>query len=98
MRTIAGSSGQRGSRSIRTTCCLAEWTPPARIRVLTGVRYSRARTICERSTRAWNDAEQASRFRIASDQAREARTTTERRDVVRRVAGAAGHDLRSRRT
>ena len=26
------------SRSMRTTCCLAEWTPPARMRVLTGVR------------------------------------------------------------
>ena len=35
------ASGQPASRSMRTTCCFAEWTPPARIRVLTGVRYSR---------------------------------------------------------
>ena len=25
------------ARSTRTTCCLAEWTPPARMRVLIGV-------------------------------------------------------------
>src|SRR5712692_9333560 len=35
---------------MRTTCCLAECTPPARIRVLTGVRYCRARTMSVRST------------------------------------------------
>src|SRR4029077_5086596 len=38
---------------MRTTCCRAACAPPARMRVLTGVRYSRARTMWERSTPRW---------------------------------------------
>ena len=34
------ASGRRVVLSMRTICCLVEWTPPARMRVFTGVTYA----------------------------------------------------------
>ena len=88
------ASGQPVSRSMRTTCCFAEWTPPARMRVLTGVRYCFARTTSGRSTPRAKLASSRRPSRIGADHARERGAPAERRDVVGGVAGAAGDDLR----
>ena len=63
------------------------------MRVLTGVRYCRARTTCARSTPRWKLREQPPAFRIGADEPGETRAAAERGDVVGRVAGAAGHHL-----
>ena len=78
---------------MRTTCCRAAWTPPARMRVLTGVRYAFARTIVRALDAAMEAREQPAAFGIGADEAGEPRAAAERGDVVRGVAGAAGDHL-----
>ena len=93
-RLTSSVSGQPVSRSIRTTCCFAECTPPARMRVFTGVRYCVDSHDVRASTPRGKLA--SSRRPSASAPTRPAseRAAAERRDVVRRVARSAGHHLR----
>ena len=79
---------------MRTICCFAEWMPPARMRVFTGVRYSRARTMKRAIDAAVKAREQAARFGIRADHAHQARAAAKGRDVVGGVARPAGHHLR----
>ena len=64
------------------------------MRVLTGVRYSRARTTSRPIDAAVKAGEQPAAFGIGADEPGEARAAAERGDVVGGVAGAAGHHLR----
>ena len=79
---------------MRTTCCLAEWMPPARMRVLTGVlRAGRAHDDrADRRARCKRRQQPPARL-VAADHADQRRAAAERGDVVGGVAGAAGHDL-----
>ena len=80
---------------MRTTCCLAEWTPPARMRVLTGVRYcARAHDAARGRRRDESSRAAAGPSASAPTSPASARAAAERGDVVGRVAGAAGHHLR----
>ena len=66
--------------------------PPARMRVLTGVRYPPGRVRPARSTdRGSNLNNLPARF-VAADERHEPHGSTEARDVVRGIAGAAGND------
>ena len=92
-RLTASATGQLVSRSMRTTCCFAEWTPPARIRVLTGVRYCFARTTSRRSTPRSKLGQQPPSLRIDAGEPGQHGAPAERGDVVGGVAGAAGDDF-----
>ena len=68
--------------------------PPARIRVLTGVRYPRDRTTCRAIDAAMKAAEQAAAFGIGADESDQPGAAAERRDVVGGVSRSARHHFR----
>ena len=85
-RLTSSASGHPASRLMRTTCCFAECTPPARMRVLTGVRYVRDRDDEPAIDRAVEAREKAAALLVGADEPREARAAAERGDVVGGVA------------
>ena len=96
IRTCSGI-GPRAARSTRTTCCLAEWTPPARIRVLVGVVRPRWRDdVADVDPLAHRLEQPPARLVLAGD-ADGDRAATERGDVVRGVARRRPARFRSSR-
>ena len=78
---------------MRTICCLAVCTPPARMRVFTGVQYpcglNRPRVLTCAEARV-----KALACLVFPGEADDLRAAAERGDVVRGVARAAGQNLR----
>ena len=83
-RLTASPSGHPSSRSMRTICCFAEWIPPARMRVLTGVRYPRVRTMAPAMDAGRQAGHQPAALRIVSNDAGKRGASAERGDVVTR--------------
>ena len=79
---------------MRTTCCFAEWMPPARMRVLVGVTELRGRQSPRRSTSGLSARQQTITDVSSVRRRRPPAHALQRRDVLHRVPGAAGHDVR----